>query len=396
MVQMILDVLKIAYVMALLPLLLGAAYTCVFRGRREVSAWYLTGYRLMWAVFAAESILLIRKGKHLPMISRIWGISAAVLGLAAVVVLAGMRIWLVRRQRITNAETRNLSNESNWQEKQGATGGWMKQACRKQWDRYTVIAGLVALGVMLFAMFLVKPLPDATVEYASSAYESDEIYYYDPYTVEDATPQKQVGMRYAPVEIWYAILADWTHIPVVIIVKWMTPVFLIMLFYAAIRQWSFMLFATRREQLLFGLAMVILATGPVYASLPHLGFAMLSNSWNGSTILNCILLPEAVLLMKSILDETCARKRCDMAEPDRKENAKKQWNKADDDAPGKLTWPGSVKTGRMEQAGRMLLLCAVAAASQLMFPRGGIYVAYIVVIFVCIKQAFVLAATEKN
>lgn len=323
--QTVTGILLIAYVMGILPILLGIAFNRVFFVKKyELSDVYVKGYLILFATFAAEAVLLIFMGKTLSFLSMAWLITVIVLGILALV------ISISRFKKMCNAVGKTIS-------------GLFTE--KRRW-----ISFVLAVLLMVFSLIFVKPLGDSTVEYASAALQTDQMYVYHPYIVEEQYPQVQVGNCYAPFEMFYAIMASWTKIPVVVIVKWIVPLFLIPLFYAAVCQWAEILFHDTKKKYWFYLAIMALYTVPIYAGNDYLPWAILINSWNGLTLLNSIFLPSLVLYCFRLYRKSQDRKNQD----------------------------------RRDKISDALLSFALVVDSQLMNIRGGIFAACIILIWIVI------------
>lgn len=304
--------------MGILPILLGIAFNRVFFVKKyELSDVYVKGYLILFATFAAEAVLLIFMEKTLSFLSMTWLITVIVLGIIALVISA------CRLKKMCNVVHETIS-------------GLFTE--RKKW-----ISFVVAVLLMVFCIAFVKPLGDSTVEYASAALQTDRIYVYHPYVVDEQYPQ--AANCYAPFEMFYAAMASWTQIPVVVIVKWIVPLFLIPLFYAAVCQWAEILFHDTKKKYWFYLAIMVMYTVPIYAGNDYLPWAILINSWNGLTLLNSIFLPSLVLYCYGLYKK-CQERR----------------NKLSD----------------------ILLIFALVVDSQLMNIRGGIFATCIILIWIVI------------
>ncbi|MDD6504081.1 MAG: DUF6077 domain-containing protein, partial [Lachnospiraceae bacterium] len=82
-------IMLIAYVMGILPILLGIAFNRVFFVKKyELSDVYVKGYLILFTTFAAEAVLLIFMEKTLSFLSMAWLITVIVSGIIALVISA--------------------------------------------------------------------------------------------------------------------------------------------------------------------------------------------------------------------------------------------------------------------------------------------------------------------
>lgn len=315
--QTVTGIMLIAYVMGILPILLGIAFNRVFFVKKyELSDVYVKGYLILFATFAAEAVLLIRMGKNLHFLTRCWMLTVAAVG---VIALAIGFTKLPTFFREVFAHTRSLMTQ-----------------------KIGVALVIAALALMAFAILFVKPLPDGSVEYALAAIDSNHMYYYHPYTTESHV-EFEAGKRIAPIEMFYATLAVQTGIAPATVMKLLAPILLIPLFYAAVWQMGSTLFDGDEHRIcVFGLATMALATIPIYSGNEYLAWAIYRNSWNGLVLLNSVIFPYAVIWCLGSLRK-----------------AKKREVKLQD----------------------VVMLGVLAAAAQLMQARGVIYVAVIVIIW---------------
>lgn len=314
----------IAYVMGILPILLGIAFNRVFFVKQyRLADVYVKGYVLLFAGFAMAAILFIYKGKNLPYFTKYWMLAIAVVGVLALIISLRKIPELLRE-----------------------FGKSVEEITGK---RIGIAMLVLAVALMIFSILFVKPLPDASVEYAIAAVDSDQMYYYHPYTLEPHS-QFEGGKRIAPVEMFFATLAVQTKLAPATIMKLMAPIFLIPLFYGIVWQVGRTLYdessKERMEKLcIFFLATMVLATIPIYSGNEYLAFAVYRNSWNGLTLLNSIILPYTIVWCLGIL----------------KKIEKKSLKVQD-----------------------VVMLPILAMAAQLMQARGAIYVAVIIGVWVII------------
>lgn len=322
--QLLIGILLIAYVMGILPILLGIAWNRVFRVQRYgIADVYAKGYLLLFAGFAIEAILFIRMGKNLPFFTKHWMLTALIVGIVSLTL--GVRKFPEFFRGLKKAFREVVSH------------------------RVGVVFLALAVGLLIFSVMFVKPLPDASVEYAIAAVDSDHMYYYHPYTMA-SHGEFEAGKRIAPVEMFFATLAVQTKLSPATIMKIIAPIFLIPLFYAVCWEIGRKLYRNEgegqcRKVCYFTLAAMALVTIPIYSGNEYLGFAVYRNSWNGLTLLNCVVLPYTIVWCFGILQHIKAHK---VAAQD------------------------------------IILLPVLAAAAQLMQARGAIYVAVMIGIWMVI------------
>ncbi len=279
----IVGILLISYIFGITPILLGIAYNRILRiEKAEISDAFFKGMCLNFALFAAEAILFIKMGKRLSALSQIWLLSVVAVSVIALVIAARklptygkammeyFRILFIHAPEKDHVSTFVVHR----------------------------VAYFSAVILMILSIFVTRPLPEATVEYASVAVSTDEMYYFHPYLGTPA-PEQQVGQRYAPVEMLYAAIAQLTGIEAATVVRVWMPLFLILFFYAAWFQMAQMVYEkdadNRRKKAIFRLCTILVFTIPIFAFQPYIGWAIYLNPWNGVALLNSVLLPYLVV-----------------------------------------------------------------------------------------------------
>ncbi len=277
----VLGFLLIAYLYGLAPLLLGMTadrITQRFCRDKELSRAYVRGYLLYLLGFLAEAIVMIHRGSHLSSLAKLWFLTAAAIGVVSVI-LNGKQF-----KKYIKSFCVFLRNGSAYK-------------------------AAVVIGVILIVLSVVwfVPYPDTTVAYADTANRTDTMYYYDIYTME-YLPQDQLDKRYLPYEMYYAVGANLSGIAPVILIKRIMPIFLLMLFYAAIWQIGKLLFEKNQGKMMFFFyAMLAIAGFPVYADADYSKVAIFTNSWNGPVLFHCVIFPYVLTGIGKLLFEIAGK-----------------------------------------------------------------------------------------
>jgi uncharacterized membrane protein len=156
-------------------------------------------------------------------------------------------------------------------------------------------AVLVSILLIVFSIVFLKPIADDVVEHALTAVNTNTMYIYHPYTGE-AHPEQLADQRLAPLAMLYAVASWASRLPAAMVIKVMAPVFLLPLFGSAVWQMGRQLFAKQEERIpVFFFLVLLISSYPVYSAVDYLEAAIWTNSWNGSTLLNCVILPYLVI-----------------------------------------------------------------------------------------------------
>jgi hypothetical protein len=156
-------------------------------------------------------------------------------------------------------------------------------------------AVFVSVLLIVLSILFLKPIADDVVEHALTAVNTNTIFIYHPYTGE-AHPEQLTDERRAPLAMLYAV-ASWAgKLPAATVVKVASPVFLLLLFCAAVWQMGRRLFVKQEKRIpVFFFLVLLVSSYPVYSAVDYLEAAIWTNSWNGSTLLNCVILPYLVI-----------------------------------------------------------------------------------------------------
>lgn len=271
----VMGILLIAYLYGMAPLLFGMLLDWItqrFCRDKEVSRAYVRGYFIYILGFLAEAIVMIYRGSHLSSLAKLW--------LLTVVGVSIVSIFLNRKE----------------------VKKYIESLCRfLRQGKVQKAAVLIGLAVIVFSIVCTVPYPDTTAAYADTAYRTDTMYYYDIYTME-YLPADQMDKRLFPYEMLYAVGADLSGIAPVILIKLIMPIFLLLLFYAALWQIGKTLFDNKQEKMFFFYyVMLIISSFPAYANGDYSKVAIITNSWNSPVLFHCIIFPYVVIKLGNLL-----------------------------------------------------------------------------------------------
>lgn len=256
------------YIFGITPYLLGMLWNCLLKtDKKKFSCVFFDGYLLMFAGFCCEAIICIRKETALSFLSICFIAAITIMNIISL-------IWNLRQ--ISEGIKNGIEN------------------VRKLSVR-TKTAILAAGLLTIFSVFLFVPAMDDTVEHAVNAVVTDTMYRYHPYTLEENSIELW-NQRYAPIEMLYAVTSSLGKIETAVVIKVIAPFFLLMFFYCSVWRMGELLFEKKKETIpVFFLSVLLISTYPVYSGAEYLEGAILTNSWNGTTLLCCVFLPYAVI-----------------------------------------------------------------------------------------------------
>jgi hypothetical protein len=328
----ILGVLVTAYLLGVTPLLLGLLWNCIFREeRQELSDAYVKGYFLMFAAFWCAAEVCILRGRWLSTLGKYWILGITVVNVVSLAISVRTFPNYLRRMRSAMKKIK-----------------WMKAAV------------LVSILLIVFSILFLKPIADDVVEHALTAVNTNTIFIYHPYTGE-AHPEQLADQRLAPLAMLYAVVSWAGRLPAATVIKVASPVFLLLFFCSAVWQMGRRLFAKQEARIpVFFFLVLLVSSYPVYSAVDYLEAAIWTNSWNGSTLLNCVILPYLVIY---------------------------GWAPGSSvKAGGSAKAPGSAKAnGRRRRIAGLLFWVISALAAQLTYVRGAYYVTLIAALWLIIK-----------
>lgn len=322
----IMGILTITYLLCVTPFLFGLLWNRIFREcRYELSDVYVKGYFLMFAAFWCAAEVCIWKERWLSTLGKYWILAITVVNVISIAVSAKTLPEYIRR--------------------------WCSSLKKSKGMLCAVIASVLLIVVSI--VFL-KPISDDVVEYALTAVNTNTLYVYHPFTAE-AHPDQLTNQRLAPLNLLYAVAAWASGLHSATVIKVVAPIFLLLFFCSTVWQIGRMMFAKQEERIpVFFFMILLLSSYPVYSAVDYLEAAILLNCWNGTTLLNCVILPFLVIF---------------------------GWNQSDVESRAQ-TENRRMLIWRMET---YIFWVLSALAAQLTYVRGAYYVTLLAVIWLLIR-----------
>lgn len=252
----ILKIIVILYMILVVPVMTGVLWdTCITRRVFSMET-FVRGWFCMMALFLCEAVPMIMGRASLSALKNVWLFTVIIITLSNIVMLFRGKVEPAKLLRIINR-------------------------------KYVVIAGVLVLCSVLF----LKPdMDDSTVETVMEAYSTDTMYQYQPYTDDEYStiPKENVS---APIEMYYAVLADMVGAHPAIVVRLLIPIAFLNVFMLVQIMWARLLFGKnsrfRRIFLLFvGLIyfLPVISTNMEYLEIWQ-------NCWKGEVMLGTTVLP---------------------------------------------------------------------------------------------------------
>lgn len=272
--NLIFQILLIAYLFLGVPFHLGILAASIFRkDQKKMSEIITNGYLVMLACFWPIAVAAVNLEWSLKRLAIVWVVFSVVVSLLAI---------LFGRGQIKAFFTM-------------LTEYW---GIRK---RYALMALLTVFAVL--SVLFTRPSPeDATLEIVHTAVSTDTMYVYDEYTGY-ISEYAMNGHVYSPIEMLYAVGAELTGISIPFMLYYMIPFCLLLFFYMVLWKVGTGLFE-KEEQII---SFVAIVTG-IYGMTTYLeGQSVVTgiflNSWNGLTLLSCVVMPAAFAACLEVMNE---------------------------------------------------------------------------------------------
>lgn len=269
--NLIFQIIIIAYLFLVVPFLFGILETVIFRNSQKMlSEILINGYLFMLAVFCVISVIAVRLQWTLQDLTKIWMIFA---GIVSVTVFSlgfkQMKSFVTEVQMYwyKEAKTENVIVKS----------------------RYRI---LVILVVMLGVSVLLpgQSSEDCTLEIVDITVATNEMYQHDPYSGE--VSNTAMGEHaYSAIEMLYAVGASLTGIEIPLMLYYLIPACILIYFYMGIWNLGNQLMDKEEKVIWFALFVAVIYWMTGYSERQSLLTGIYLNSWNGLTILSCMVMP---------------------------------------------------------------------------------------------------------
>lgn len=259
--------------------LFGILETVLFRKpKKTVSEIITNGFLIMLALFLITAVPLIRLEQPLSVLAKSFMLMVFAADIAAVV---------LGRKQIYTA----------WRE--------IRVFWSKRDSRYLLFA--VILFSMVVSIGFTRPgAEDATTEIVRTSLATDTMYVYDAYTgyASDFVSQ---GHVYSPIEMLYAAGSDATGIQGNRFVYYVLPAVLLPIFFTGIWRLGKELLKEEKQVIRFELFVTSIYWMSTYVEGRTLVMGVFLNSWNGLTLLSCVVMPLAFSMILQWLKEGTGR-----------------------------------------------------------------------------------------
>lgn len=280
---MIVSFLIMLYEYGIFPALLGVLW--IGTGEKaSLTKIYLRGYVTMMSLFWIVAVPMIRLGRSLTELTRIWNLISA----AAIPMII---IFVIVKKRKAARIARDL---------------WANVRFSKKELGVLLAACVVAT---LFSMVLVLPSKeDDTTEHVAIAVDTDEMYRYAAYTKMPytAVPEDKAA---SPIDMLYAVGVVNTGMNAASMIHVFLPLFLLPLFYAVSWQMGRYLFGSKLQKCSMFVVMVIIFSSAVCYTRGFLAVGALQNIWNATTLLASCGIPAVIMQSFMLLDAAEGRRR---------------------------------------------------------------------------------------
>lgn len=257
----------IAYLFFVVPILMGSVETAVFsKEKKSVSEIVTNGYLVMFAMFFSLAVILIQKEQPLSALSRSWGMVVVVITLMGIII--GQKVL---KQIVLE--------------------------CRKFWQKGKGILLLVVVVSIVGSVGFVKPsIEDATVLIVETSIETDSMYLVNPYSGYETGVLDSSG-AYSPLEMLYATGIQFVSADSQLVIYYILPVIQLVMFFVTVWRMSGILLEQEEQRIWFEVVMIAIYWMTTYMKKQGLVTGIFLNSWNGLTVLSCIILPLAFTML---------------------------------------------------------------------------------------------------
>ena len=269
--NLIVQMIVLLYLFLIVPFLIGILETCIFRkNHKRISEMLSDGYLGMMAGFCVISIFAIQMEWALSQLAFVWAIIAIVISILAI---------LFGRKQIKGF-FREVSEFWKGKEKL----------------KYRFLLMLICFVVV--SIFFTRPdAEDDTWEIVHTAVETDTMYLYDEYSGYLSTEAIE-GHTYSPIEMLYAVAVALTGISETVALYYIVPICLLFFFYMGLWRIGIRFLKNTESSMVFvGFACVIYWM-TTYLKGQSVVTGIFLNSWNGLTILSCLVMP---MVLSSLL-----------------------------------------------------------------------------------------------
>lgn len=249
-----------AYLFFLVPVFMGAFEAAVFRKKKRVSEIVTNGYVIMFALFCILAVVFVRQEYALSMLARVWIIVTAISSLLAL--LAGRKVL---KEMLTECKI-------------------FLQSGKK-------CILLVAMVSIFASIGFTKPsTDDITALIVASSVQTDGMYLVNPYSGE-MSGILDASKASSPIEMLYAVGTMLAGADSQMFIYYMLPVALLSLFFFAMWRVASTFFEKEEQRLRFVGVITVIYWMTTYMNGRTLMTGIFLNSWNGVTLLGCIILP---------------------------------------------------------------------------------------------------------
>jgi hypothetical protein len=274
--------LVVLYEFGILPFLLGMLW-CQKDKKMGFHSIYVHGYMTMFALFFVIAVPFIHQGRSLSELAGAWRV-------AAILAPVGMAAKILFNPKIFKSECMYLL-------------GTYKEAKEYLWGMVCVMAILLVFSVTM----VIPSAEDDVPEIVGISIATDTMYVYQPYS--QIMYANNLEKARSPIEMLYAVGAVHSDMNSMVMIHLLLPIFLIVLYFAVGWRISGYFFPGRLfERKIFALFWAIFPS-VACVSVRNISIGILQNSWNGTTLLTCCVLPLMMVESFSCIDIIMEKKR---------------------------------------------------------------------------------------
>lgn len=257
----------VAYLYFVVPVLVGVLEAGIFRKEKKCVSEILTnGYLITLGIFCVIAVVLIQQRQSLLVMSKVWMVVIGVLSILA---------FVLGRNVI-----KNILEESKLFWKSG--------------KKFMLIMMFIS---MVVSVTCTKPsVEDITVLIVDTAVETDTMYLVNPYSGY-GIGTLDTEHAISPIEMFYALSVMLTGADSQVVIYYLIPIMQLIVFFLVMWRMACGLFKKEEQRVWFEIVTTAIYWMTVCVKDHTLLTGIFVNSWNGLTVLSCIILPLALSMI---------------------------------------------------------------------------------------------------
>ncbi len=302
--------------LTILPIFAGCGIVCAgkdfgrktFGGKRKIIFSWLFGQLILWCVFQFLAVYDILKEHSFRDIEKKYLIA---MGIVCAISLAVFAVSFIRSRKVGKLAQNNTATTDSTGDT--TNGNQTVDSQKRPWE-YIIIAivilGLIVQVVLQIALAYMEVDDSYYVSEATTAIESEKLYFNIPYTGVTTSFDPRHGL--APFPIWLALISHTSKMEVVSMAHVMMPVVFLLITYAVYALFGYILLGEKKRYLpIFMLFTELLVTFGFYSYMTPEKF-FITRLREGKATLASLILPGIIMCLYLILKSLKEDKKTDL------------------------------------------------------------------------------------